>query len=97
MTPRFYARYIPPIGKTHPVKDTDYPGAPRPVTKRRRRNDNSIEDIPALEALDVNRGARSGIEGTRSDHCKVGLASEAVSKGPYDDVCVWGQYLNEAV
>lgn len=55
MTPQFYARYVP--RSTHVVttaKVSDDLEAARPTKKRRKRDDESIEDVSALKDINWN-------------------------------------------
>ncbi|KAL8926004.1 MAG: hypothetical protein Q9208_003145 [Pyrenodesmia sp. 3 TL-2023] len=98
MTPRFYARYIPPASENAPAKDTIDLDAPRPATKRRKHNDYPTDDVNALGILDLNKPLRLGKEYTTSDAPKVTQSSvnfNAVSAGPVNGVNLPRQHLEE--
>ncbi|KAL8752106.1 MAG: hypothetical protein Q9184_005845, partial [Pyrenodesmia sp. 2 TL-2023] len=98
MTPRFYTRYIPPASENAPAKDTNDFEAPRPATKRRKRNDYRTDDISALGHLDLNKQSRSGTENTISDASNAspsGVNSRAVSGEPVNGVNLPSQHPDD--
>lgn len=98
MTPRFYARYIPPASENVPAKDKKDFEASSPATKRRKRNDYRTDDTSTLGDLDRNELLRSGTGNTTSDASKLsksGVISEAVSDEPVNGVNLPSQQPEE--
>ncbi|KAI4144580.1 MAG: hypothetical protein L6R39_004116 [Caloplaca ligustica] len=86
MAPQFYARYIPPPNQSTPANTgNEDPEAARPAKKRRKRSDRSIEDISALENINVNGALNTNVDDSSFEVSKAshtGATSRAASEKP---------------